>query len=205
MSLARDGDPAAVLLAEAIEQVTDDHRDTCDVANPISPSASVAILRLSDGLAEYLVLGDLYVVLDRMGDAPLVVTDPREVVISRPYVSALATVTHGSDAYRRILRDLRANRNQPGGFWLAKDDPKAADEAITGRCPNSTLAGAALLSNGASRIVDRFGLADWPAVMAILASGGPARVIDQVRRAEVRDAVAMDDATIAHCTDLDEG
>jgi hypothetical protein len=42
------------LLAEAIEQVTDVHRGTCDVADPISPSATVAILRLSDGLIEHL-------------------------------------------------------------------------------------------------------------------------------------------------------
>ena len=48
LSLVRDRSLSA-LLAEAIEQVTDDHRDTCDVANPISPSATVAILRLSDG------------------------------------------------------------------------------------------------------------------------------------------------------------
>src|SRR5688500_3102313 len=46
------------LLAEAIEQVTDLHRDTCDVADPISPSATVAMLRVSGDRVEYLVLGD---------------------------------------------------------------------------------------------------------------------------------------------------
>jgi hypothetical protein len=55
---------------------TDDHRDTCDVADPISPSATVAILRLSDGLIEHLVLGDSVLVLDRADGAPLVVPDP---------------------------------------------------------------------------------------------------------------------------------
>jgi hypothetical protein len=99
---------------------------------------------------------------------------------------------------------LRANRNQPGGFWVAKDDPRAADEAITGSCPVSELTGAVLLSNGASRIVDRFRLTDWPGVMAVLASSGPAEIIHRVRQAEARHAVAADDATIAHCTDLGE-
>ena len=42
LSLRRVGSLSA-LLAEAIEQVTDEHRDTCDVANPISPSATVAL------------------------------------------------------------------------------------------------------------------------------------------------------------------
>jgi hypothetical protein len=198
------GRSLTALLAEAIEQVTDDHRDTCDVADPISPSATVAILRLSDGLIEHLVLGDSILVLDRADGAPLVVSDPREVIISRPYQAALEAAAEGSDEHHRVLRDLRANRNQPGGFWLAKDDPQAADEAITGSCPISSLTGAVLLSNGASRIVDRFRLADWPEVLAVLASSGPAEVIHRVRQEETRHKVAADDATITHCTDLGE-
>ncbi len=203
LSLARDRSLPA-LLAEAIEQVTDDHRDTCDVADPISPSATVAILRLSDGLVEHLVLGDSVIVLDRTGSAPLVASDPREVIISESYRPAIEATAEGSDDYHRVLRDLRANRNQPGGFWLAKDDPRAADEAITGSCPISELTSAVLLSNGASRIVDRFRLTDWPGVMAVLASSGPAEIIRRVRQAETRHAVPADDATITHCTDLAE-
>lgn len=201
LSLAPDRGLTA-LLAEAVEEVTDDHRDTCDVSDPLSPSATVAVLRLSGGLAEYLVLGDSVVVLDRKDGAPLVVNDRREVVIGRRYEAALEGVPEGGDEHRRILGDLRANRNRPGGFWVAKDDPRAADEAITGSCPVSELTGAALLSNGAGRVVDRFGLADWPAVMAVLASAGPAEIIRRVRAAEGRHAVAADDATIAYCTDL---
>lgn len=194
----------SAVLAQAIEQVTDEHRETCAVADPISPSATVAMLRVSGGRLEYLVLGDSFVVLDRTDGTPLVVTDPREVVISRTYQTALEATVTGSDEYHRILRDLRAHRNRPGGFWLAKDDPRAADEAIAGSCPVAGLAGAALLSNGASRIVDRFALADWPEVVAVLAASGPAGIIDRVRQAEARHAVAPDDATITHCTDLGE-
>ncbi|MFY1670242.1 hypothetical protein ACN27G_09815 [Plantactinospora sp. WMMB334] len=196
------------LLAEAIEQVTEAHRDTCDVADPISPSAAVALLRVSGGLAEHLVLGDAVVLLDRVDGAPLVVSDPREVVVARSYETALrATIDGGIDGgaeHRRLLRELRANRNRPGGFWVAKDDPRAAEEAVTGRSPVTELSGAVLLSNGASRIVDRLHLTDWPGVLTTLAAGGPAEVIDRVRRAEARRAMAADDATITHCTDLSE-
>ena len=201
LSLGRDRSLSAVL-ADAIEQVTDEHRDTCDVANVISPSATVAILRASDGLVEYLVLGDTTLVLDRTVGTPLVVTDPREVIIVESFRPAFEAAVEGSEEYHRVLLELRANRNQPGGFWLAKDDPRAADEALTGSCPISELTSAVLLSNGASRIVDRLGLADWPGVMAVLASSGPGEIIRRVREAEVRDAVAPDDATVAHCTDL---
>jgi len=203
LALAPDSSLSA-LLAAAIEQVTDEHRDNCDVADPISPSATVAILRRSGDLIEHLVLGDSVLVLDKVAGPPLVVADPREVIISRSYESALGAATEGSDAYRLILRDLRGERNRPGGFWVAKDDPRAADEAVTGSCPISEVTGAVLLSNGASRIVDRFRLADWPEVLALLASSGPAEIIHRVRQAEARHAVAADDATIAHCTDLGE-
>ncbi|SIQ90409.1 Protein phosphatase 2C [Micromonospora avicenniae] len=201
VSLARDAS-LATLLAEAIEQVTDEHRDTCDVANPISPSATVAILRVVGGRVEHLVLGDSVLVLDRTDRTPLVISDPREVVVSRSYQSAIEATVEGSAEHHRLLRELRANRNQPGGFWVAKDDPRAAEEAITGGCPAAELTSAVLLSNGASRIVDRFALADWPEVLTVLASSGPAEIIRRVRQAEARHAVTADDATIAYCTDL---
>ncbi len=201
LSLAPDRGLAA-LLAEAIDQVTAGHRDTCDVANPISPSATVAVLRRRGGLVEHLVLGDSFVVLDRTDGTPLVVTDPREVVVSRSYQSAIEATDEGGAEHHRLLRELRARRNQPGGFWLAKDDPRAADEAVTGSCPAAGLAGAVLLSNGASRAVDRFGLIDWPGLLAVLASGGPAEVVRRVREAEARHAVPADDASIAYCTGL---
>lgn len=195
----------AVLLAEAIERVADAHRDTCDLADPRSPFATVAILRLSAGRADYLVLSDSVLVLDRAG-APLVVSDHRELAIGRPYRSALDATVEGSAEYEQARRDaidvLRANRNRPGGYWVAKEDPRAAAEAIVGGCPVAEVTGAVLLSNGASRIVDRFRLADWPEVFAVLASSGPAAIIRRVRQAEARQAVAADDATIAYCTDL---
>lgn len=192
------------LLAEAIEQVTAAHRDTCDVADRISPSATVAVLRVSGGLLDYLVLGDSFVVLERTGDAPLVVSDPREVIISRSYLPALEAAGEGTDEYRRVLGELRAHRNGPGGFWVAKDDPRAADEAITGSRPIAELRGAVLLSNGAGRVVDPFRLADWPEVLAVLAASGPAEIIRRVRETEARQALTADDATIAYCTDLGE-
>ncbi|MFB8119752.1 integrase [Streptomyces sp. NPDC056465] len=194
----------ADLLAEAVARVTDEHRDTCAVTDPISPSATVAVLRVSGGLAEYLVLGDSVLVLDRADRAPLVVTDPREVVVARRYEAALQGVAEGSDAYHRTLRALRANRNAPGGFWVAKDDPRAAEEAVTGSCPVSEITSAALLSNGAGRFVDPFGLAGWTQLMDILASAGPGEVIRRVRQEETRRAVPADDATIAYCTGLGE-
>ena len=198
-----DGDRRSLTtaLADAIEQVTDEHRGTCDTASPISPSAMVAVLRVSGGRAEYLVLGDATLVLERLDTEPLVVTDAREVVVSRAYIPALEAAS--STAERdEVVRELRSRRNAPGGFWVAKDDPRAADEALTGSLPAAEVRGVALMSNGAARVVDRFGLADWTGVLAELATLGPAHLIGRVRAAEQHHGVAPDDATIAHCTEL---
>jgi hypothetical protein len=195
------------VLSAAIERVAGAHRGTCDLADPSSPSAAVAVLRLSPGRADYLLLGDAVLVLDK-ASGPLVVTDLREVTLSRPYRDALSTAAPDTTEYEHVrsafIDMLRANRNQPGGFWVAKEDPRAADEAVTGSCAVSELRSAVLLSNGASRIVDRFHLADWPDVLTLLNSGGPATVIRRVREEENRRQVAADDATITHCVELDE-
>ncbi|MEV6692647.1 hypothetical protein AB0M35_14365 [Micromonospora sp. NPDC051196] len=184
------------VLAESIGRVTDEHRDTCDVAHSISPYAAVAVLRFSGGLVEHLVLGDAVVVVGRDGVEPFVAHDPREVVIARSFAARLTGIPEGSDEYRRLLRELRAHRNSPGGFWVAKDDPRVVDEAITGSCPADEVTATALLSNGASRFVDTFGLTDWAGLLHLLRTDGPGEIIRRVREAEVRDGVATDDATI---------
>ncbi|MEU8071101.1 hypothetical protein AB0B20_15235 [Micromonospora sp. NPDC049151] len=184
------------VLAGGIERVTDAHRDTCDVAHPISPFAAVAMLRFSGGTVEHLVLGDAVAVVGRTTGEPVVAHDPREVVIARSFEERLKDVPEGGDEYRRLLMELRSRRNSPGGFWVAKDDPTVVDEAVTGSGPADGVTVAALLSNGASRLVDTFGLTDWPGLLRLLETDGPAEVIHRVRQAEAREGVATDDATI---------
>jgi len=200
------GDQALpALLAAAIERVTDEHRHTCDTADPTSPWAAVAVVRVRRGVVELLVLGDATVVVDRAdGAAPIVLTDPREVRVGRSYLPALAAAGD-EDVRGRVLAELRARRNRPGGFWVAKDDPRAADEAVTAQLPVADVRAVALLSNGASRVVDRFGLGDWEGVVADLAATGPGEVVRRVRAAEQQQGVQQDDASIAYCTCLTDG
>nr|WP_030502594.1 hypothetical protein [Micromonospora purpureochromogenes] len=184
------------VLAEGIERVTDAHRVTCDVTHPISPFAAVAMLRFSGDHVEHLVLGDAVAVVGRAAGEPVVAHDPREVVIARAFEERLKDVPEGSDEYRRLLMELRARRNSPGGFWVAKDDPTVVAEAVIGSGPADDVTVAALLSNGASRLVDTFGLTDWAGLLRLLETDGPAEVIRRVREAEAREGVTTDDATI---------
>jgi hypothetical protein len=66
-------------------------------------------------------------------------------------------------------------------------DPQAASQAITGSLARKTLHRAVLLSDGASRLVDVFGLATWTELLALLDESGPAELLRRVRAAEAAD------------------
>ncbi len=80
------------------------------------------------------MLGDATVLLERVDGPPLAATDRREVDISESYLPALAAA-RDEEERSRVLAALRARRNSVGGFWVAKDDPSAAAEAVTGATP----------------------------------------------------------------------
>jgi hypothetical protein len=85
--------------------------------------------------------------------------------------------------------------------------PVAEQDAAVGR----DVRAAALLSDGASRLADRFRLATWAEVFKTLDSRGPEALLHQVREAEDSDPAGTrwprgklhDDATIAYCTGID--
>lgn len=198
--LAPDGDvDLRTVLATAIGTVTDLHRDTCDVTHVSSPQATVSAVRVSDGRLDHLVLADTYVVLDRPGADLQVVTDPREVDVRGKAERALAGLQPGSPAWDETVDALRAKRNRPGGYWVAKDAPEAAAEALVGSLPVAELRGVALLSNGVARLVDPYGVMSWSQLFACAADEGPAALLRRLRAAEtdLAERAVPDDASIA--------
>lgn len=208
--LSRSGDQdLTAILAEAIEDLAASHRHTCDIASPSSPQATVAITRVAADRLDYLVLADCFVVLGHAPGQPLVITDEREVDARRTCSAPLADLDPGSADYERVrdscIEQLRARRNQPGGYWIAKDDPAAAVHALTGSEPLDGLGAVALVSNGASRLVSPYGLMSWAVLLDVLGSGGPDEVIRRVRLAEADTSddapgIIPDDATVAYFT-----
>ncbi|MCX5398057.1 protein phosphatase 2C domain-containing protein [Streptomyces sp. NBC_00102] len=205
------GLPLADALAEAISTTADEHGRSCDIAHPGHPSATVALLRENEDAYEYLVLGDSSVVLD-LPEGVRVVTDNRFDDVAVAEHRALAAVPLGTDEHAEALRalalELRVHCNVPGGYWVAAAAPQAAHEALTGSAPRSSVARAAVLTDGASIIADTFGELKWPELLDVLAGAdGPAELIRRVRTAELADPQGLrqprnkvhDDATAVFC------
>ncbi len=96
------------------------------------------------------------------------------------------------------------------GHRPASTSPAAARTARTGIISRKGLLGIALLSDGATRITDRYGLIGWPGLLGILRDHGGGELIRQVRQAEAADPAGErwprtkigDDATAIWLTDI---
>jgi Protein phosphatase 2C len=190
--LALASDPSRSLadaLADAIRQVASLHPG-CDLTHPGTPSATMVLLRAHDERVDYLTLGDAVLLLDTT-DGLKVVSDARVNQLAGKEREAANRVPTGSALKLRrraqLTRALRRARNRPGGYWVAAADPQAASQALTGTLPSKSLHRAVLLSDGASRLVDPFGLATWEELLALLDENGPDELVRQVRAAEAVD------------------
>ncbi|MFD9614867.1 protein phosphatase 2C domain-containing protein [Streptomyces sp. NPDC059083] len=207
---ATQGDaPLTECLATAIESTANLHRDTCVVDDPLSPSATVAVARVRGDVFEWLVLGDCTVLVDSNGVATAT-TDDRLAQVAPRAREALTRAAPGTPerqrAHETLVREERSLRNTPGGYWVAAADPAAASQALTGTESASRVQGAALLTDGAGRLVAMFHATGWQGYMTLLSHNGPDDVLRQVRAAEASDpdlsrwprSKQYDDATIAY-------
>ncbi|MEU2057186.1 integrase [Streptomyces bungoensis] len=202
--------PLADCLADSIGLVRSLHEDSCDLAYRASPTSTVVCARVGAGALEYLVLGDSSLLLGEKDGGTAVVTDRRLDEVGKRLRGPVDALPTGSPEHTAALADYRdaltGLRNRPGGFWIAGPDPRAAEHALTATVPLDSLASVTLLSDGATRLVDRFELADWQEALDVLDSFGPDELIRRVRNAEDGDldgrrwprGKTYDDATVLH-------
>jgi hypothetical protein len=202
--------PLQEVLAGAITSVADLHGHTCDLDDPGTPASSVTIVREGVQGLDYLVLFDSVIVLDGPSELK-VVTDRRVDAFAQAEESAIREHPIGSPAHQARVDELvaaqRRHRNQPGGYWVAGAKPAAAYEAVAGSLPRSLITRAALLSDGVSCLVERYGAGDWSWLLTVLQDEGPGRLIARARELEGSDPAgarwprykASDDATAAIC------
>jgi Protein phosphatase 2C len=197
-------------LAQAITAVAALHAGTCDLGHPGSPSATVAILREQPDAVDYLVLGDTTILLEEPTGIRVITDDRLEHVAAVQHGAMHQHATGSADharSFAELVAEQRRHRNHPDGFWVASTDPDAAQHALADTVARNGPRRAAVLSDGATRLVDRFGLLDWPSFLNTLAEQGPGAIISQVRAAEDSDPDGRrwprgkrhDDASAAFC------
>jgi hypothetical protein len=161
-----------------------------------------------DSELEWLVLADSVIILDLGGELRVISDDRVEGAAQAQRDEALRSHVGSAmhdQSVSRLVQTQRSLRNQPGGYWVAAADPAAASESLTGAAPLSEVSRAAVLSDGAARLVE-FGLAKWEQILTTLAENGPQTLIEEVRRVEATDLrgerwpryKASDDATAVY-------
>jgi hypothetical protein len=177
----------------AIEATMDDHGPDCDLDDPLSPGAAVAVVRARD-IVEWLVLGDCAAIIERPDGCEAIIDD--RVDRLRAPVTDAAVRTY-DPAYVACVR------NRPGGFWVAGSVAAAAENALTGQAARDEVNRVLLCSDGVSRLTERYGWT-WPHLFDLAEQAGAERVIQAVRQAEKEDPDSRrwrgkrhDDATLA--------
>lgn len=186
---ARNPDqPLTSALTSAISAVAQQHPE-CDLSHPGTPSAAVGVIRTTPKSLDWLVLGDITLIVDAASGLS-VVSDERVSATARAERAEADRHPIGSDAKKASLLVMKraelAARNRPGGYWIAAADPRAADHALTGSLPLATVWRVGLLTDGATRAV-QFGLTTWENAIPTLNRSGPEGLIRKVRAAEASD------------------
>ncbi|WP_329382095.1 hypothetical protein OG625_18675 [Streptomyces sp. NBC_01351] len=208
-ALADPGTALPDALATALERVAGLHQ-TCDLKNPGTPSATVAILRERPGAFDHLVLADSPIVLEGAAGFTTL-TDLRVDEVCQDLRAETERHETGSPEHRssvaRLVAAQREIRNKPEGYWVAAATPEPAFHALTGIVDPSEVRSAAVVSDGVSRLVTEYQMASWAEVFAQLRKDGPAALIGKVREVEATDPhgrrwpryKAGDDAAVAFC------
>jgi Protein phosphatase 2C len=195
LALSRPGLELSRCLAEAIERTADAHIDRCDLSHVRTPQATVVAVRWSAGAVEYLVLSDSVLLLDRApeggGSRVEPVLDGRLDRLPEPVRAlgrAVRALPAGSPeraaARAQYGAAVEALRNTEGGFFTVAADPAVAARAVTGTVAREEVRAVAALTDGATRLVELFRVADWAQTLRVLREEGAAGLVARVRAAE---------------------
>ncbi len=185
LETAQEASTLREALAAGIAQVRDLHAGHCELDRG-GPSATVAMARRCGAMIDHLVLCDCSLLLRHTDGSMRRLTDLRVDQVRRRC---------------RASEQIEAQRNRPGGFWVARHEPEAAHEALCGTLPVASLERLHLVTDGVTRAVDLCGLMDDDALDVALARD-PAEMLRRLREAEAaldparRPRKVHDDATV---------
>jgi hypothetical protein len=178
--------PLREVLRSGIVATMASHGPACDLTNRDSPSSTVVLLRLGDDSVDWLVLGDSAAIVERRDGRLEVAHDDRTARLA---------------SYSREA--VSAARNTDAGFWVASVEPSAADHALLGSVPRAQVSRVLLVTDGAGRLVERYGRG-WLDALDLVDKHGPGRLIAEVRAGDAAAPAGtrgkrFDDATVVLC------
>lgn len=209
------------VVADAIRTVSAEHHAACPNASATTAlAATLALVRRRGDLLDHMVLGDSTLLVETAGGV-VERTDRRLSDVAPDVREQIRDHLRGgggysSPAYRSLLTRLveaeQAARNRADGYWIAAEDPEAADHALTGTFRIGSGPGEArrivLLSDGLARAVTIFRLhGGWPQFLSALVAQGPTACFAALRSAENADPDGVrfprtsvsDDASVVIC------
>lgn len=153
-------------LADTLEQSIARTVTALGIEPGFAPSSTVALVRIEPDAVNALVLGDSSVIVGLRTGAVEVHTDDRLSRLCLPeadlYRRFLADGQGYSGRHRKILQELqvaeRAQRNRPGGYWIAEAEPGAAKHALHVRYPLSDVAWIIVATDGAYDLIPTQGV-----------------------------------------------
>jgi Protein phosphatase 2C len=190
------------VLAAAIRHVSSLHTQLCpQVPAGHGPSATAVIVRRREQALEYLVLGDSTLLVQTADGDVNHHSDKRLNAIAPDVRDSIRQALHDGcgynhTAHRDRLQALHAAeqaiRNHDDGYWIAGDDPRAANHSLTGHYNLAdTATGAhriALLSDGIERAITHLHLYNDPhELLNSLFDPGTLATITRIRHAELAD------------------
>lgn len=208
LAQAKNTAPLRELLRTAIDRVAAQHQNTCNLADPGTPSSTVALLRTRHERVEALVLADSPVVVDTATGID-VFTDPRvEQVVHAEREAALAAPGGSVEKQERLaelVRVQRQVRNTEGGYWVAQAHGDASDHALERSWSTANVHRFAVMTDGVSCLVDQYQDTSWRGLLDTAEHQGVDAVLDRVRQIEASDPQGKrwprykrgDDATLA--------
>ncbi|MHB1902619.1 MAG: hypothetical protein ACYCTG_00740 [Ferrimicrobium sp.] len=150
----------------------------------IPPSAAGLICKLEGGILEYLVLGDVTMIVSSQKSISIV-RDPSAIQREAFY---LMEATTSQKSLGEVLEQRRRGMNTQAGYWIWSTSKDAVDNAYLSQFVVSPDSWVLLASDGFLRLVDLFRSVSHDELMLLAIDKGCEFIIDMVRDLEREDA-----------------
>jgi serine/threonine protein phosphatase PrpC len=153
-------------------------------SSKIPPSAAGLICKLQGDIIEYLVLGDVTMIVSSQKSISIV-RDPSSL---QREVSYLTEAKTSQRSLGDVLDKRRRGMNTEAGYWIWSVSKDAVDKAYLSQFVVSPDSWVLLASDGFLRLVDLFKNVSYDELMLLAINKGCDSIIDMVRELESEDA-----------------